>query len=92
MSDQMWDLWFPGAGSTGLSFCRSRIAEDKSDVVSSLLYSQYSAPVKYGRRPARVPDEILAGFVRPGSPCMPPPTRRSAEPATTEGAGRPPAS
>ncbi len=33
MSDQVWDLWFPGAGSTGLSFFRSRIAEDKSDVV-----------------------------------------------------------
>lgn len=33
MSDQVWDLWFPAAGSTGLSFCRSRIAEDKADVV-----------------------------------------------------------
>ncbi len=33
MSDQVWDLWFPGASSTGLSFCRSRIAQDKSDVV-----------------------------------------------------------
>lgn len=33
MSDQVWDLWFPGAGSTGLSFCRSRIAEDNSAVV-----------------------------------------------------------
>lgn len=32
MSDQVWDLWFPGPGS-GDSFCRSRIAEDKSDVV-----------------------------------------------------------
>lgn len=33
MSDLVWDLWFPGASATGLSFCRSRIAEDKSDIV-----------------------------------------------------------
>lgn len=25
---QIWDLWFPGAGATGVSFARSRVAAD----------------------------------------------------------------
>jgi hypothetical protein len=26
--DQVWDLWFPGAGSTGLSFARATVSAD----------------------------------------------------------------
>lgn len=33
MPDQVWDLWFPGVGSTGLPFCRARISADVGDVV-----------------------------------------------------------
>lgn len=33
MTDEVWDLWFPGGGATGLPFCRARVAGDAGDVV-----------------------------------------------------------
>ncbi len=30
---QIWDLWFPKGGATGISFCRSRIADDVGNTV-----------------------------------------------------------
>jgi hypothetical protein len=29
--DEIWDLWFPNAGATGISFARTRVARDAAD-------------------------------------------------------------